>query len=96
LAGFWLGSQQVRAQAANGGRLELVELDLAALASVRACAEALISIGELFDLDIANAGVMACPKSHTFDKARLNGHRRGCRVGEEGLRCRDARVAIRH
>jgi hypothetical protein len=35
---------------------------------VRAPAEALISIGELFDLGIANASVMACPKSHTSDR----------------------------
>src|ERR1700683_1853922 len=36
---------QVRAQAAKGGGLDLVELDLASLASVRACADALVSIG---------------------------------------------------
>jgi hypothetical protein len=60
-------TEQVRAQAANGGGLELVELDLASLASVRACADALISIGEPFDLVIANAGVMACPKGQTSD-----------------------------
>jgi NAD(P)-dependent dehydrogenase (short-subunit alcohol dehydrogenase family) len=34
---------------------------------VRACADALVSIGEPFDLVIANAGVMACPKSTTVD-----------------------------
>ena len=33
-------TEQVRAQAAHGGGLELVELDLASLASVRACADA--------------------------------------------------------
>jgi NAD(P)-dependent dehydrogenase (short-subunit alcohol dehydrogenase family) len=60
-------TEQVRAQAANGGGLELVELDLASLASVRACADALISAGDPFDLVIANAGVMACPKSYTSD-----------------------------
>jgi NAD(P)-dependent dehydrogenase (short-subunit alcohol dehydrogenase family) len=60
-------TEQVRAQAANGGGLELVELDLASLASVRACADALISTGDPFDLVIANAGVMACPKSYTSD-----------------------------
>src|SRR5271170_2549778 len=43
-------TEQVRAQAANAGGLELVELDLASLASVRACAEALNSNGEPFDL----------------------------------------------
>src|ERR1700720_2963936 len=41
-----------RAQAAKGGGLELVELDLASLASVRAC---------------ANAGVMRTPFGHTAD-----------------------------
>ena len=60
-------TEQVRAEAANGGGLELIELDLASLASVRACADALISTGQPFDLVIANAGVMACPKSHTSD-----------------------------
>ena len=58
---------EVRAQAANGGGLELVELDLASLASVRACADALVSDGRGFDLVIANAGVMACPKGTTAD-----------------------------
>jgi NAD(P)-dependent dehydrogenase (short-subunit alcohol dehydrogenase family) len=58
---------QVRAQAANGGGLELVELDLASLASVRACADALVAAGKTFDLVIANAGVMACPKGTTAD-----------------------------
>ena len=41
--------------------LELVELDLASLDSVRACADALVADGKPFDLVIANAGVMACP-----------------------------------
>lgn len=58
---------EVRAQAANGGSLELVELDLADLASVRACADALVKDGRPFDVVIANAGVMACPKSYTAD-----------------------------
>ena len=58
----------VRAQAApGGGGLELVELDLASLASVRACADALIADGKPFDVVIANAGVMACPKGETAD-----------------------------
>jgi len=60
-------TEQVRAQAANGGGLELVALDLASLASVRACADRLVSAGKPFDLIIANAGVMACPKSQTSD-----------------------------
>ncbi len=58
---------QVRADAAKGGGLELVELDLASLKSVRACADALNAAGKPFDLVIANAGVMACPKGKTAD-----------------------------
>src|ERR1700752_4585750 len=56
-------TEAVRAAAAeSGGSLELVELDLASLASVRACADALITDGRPFDVVIANAGVMATPK----------------------------------
>jgi NAD(P)-dependent dehydrogenase (short-subunit alcohol dehydrogenase family) len=58
---------QVLTDAAPGGGLELVELDLASLASVRACADALRAQGKPFDLVIANAGVMACPFGHTTD-----------------------------
>jgi len=57
----------VRDQAANGGSLELIQLDLADLASVRACADALLAVGKPFDVVIANAGVMACPQSQTVD-----------------------------
>ena len=57
----------VRAGAANGGSLELVELELASLASARACAEELVFDGGRFDLVIANAGVMACPEGRTAD-----------------------------
>jgi NAD(P)-dependent dehydrogenase (short-subunit alcohol dehydrogenase family) len=53
--------------AAKGGRLELVELDLASLKSVRACGDRLIERGEPFDVVIANAGVMATPFGHTAD-----------------------------
>lgn len=59
---------QVRADAkAGGGSLELVALDLASLASVRTCADALRARDEPFDLVIANAGVMATPFGHTAD-----------------------------
>ncbi|MDL2403648.1 SDR family NAD(P)-dependent oxidoreductase [Rhizobium mayense] len=51
----------------DGGSLELVELDLASLASVRACAGALIADGRPLDVVIANAGVMACPFGRTID-----------------------------
>jgi NAD(P)-dependent dehydrogenase (short-subunit alcohol dehydrogenase family) len=47
--------------------LELVELDLASLASVRAAADGLLAAGNPFDVIVANAGVMACPKSTTAD-----------------------------
>jgi NAD(P)-dependent dehydrogenase (short-subunit alcohol dehydrogenase family) len=60
-------TEQVRAGAAPKGGLELLELDLASLKSVRACADALLKIGKPFDLVIANAGVMACPKGVTSD-----------------------------
>ena len=60
-------TQQVRAQAAAGGSLQLIQLDLASLASVRRCADALLADGKPFDLIIANAGVMACPKGTTAD-----------------------------
>jgi NAD(P)-dependent dehydrogenase (short-subunit alcohol dehydrogenase family) len=58
---------RVVAGAKNGGALELVQLDLASLASVRACADALVAAGKPFDLVIANAGVMATPKGQTAD-----------------------------
>jgi NAD(P)-dependent dehydrogenase (short-subunit alcohol dehydrogenase family) len=58
---------EVRAQVANGGSLSLVELDLASLKSVRACADALLADGRKFDVVIANAGVMRTPFGHTED-----------------------------
>jgi NAD(P)-dependent dehydrogenase (short-subunit alcohol dehydrogenase family) len=57
----------IQAQAANGGGLELMELDLASLESVRACADALLADGRSFDAVIANAGVMRTPFGHTAD-----------------------------
>src|SRR4029077_1621746 len=61
-------TEQVRKDAAaNGGGFELVELDLANLNSVRACADGLLAKGEPFDVVIANAGVMATPFGHTTD-----------------------------
>ncbi|HEY1838367.1 MAG TPA: SDR family NAD(P)-dependent oxidoreductase [Rhizomicrobium sp.] len=57
----------VRKDAAHGGSLELVELDLASLKSVRACADALVKAGKPFDVVICNAGVMACPQGKTAD-----------------------------
>jgi NAD(P)-dependent dehydrogenase (short-subunit alcohol dehydrogenase family) len=63
----YAATAEVRAQAKNGGGLELVELDLASLASVRTCAAGLVAAGQPFDLVIANAGVMATPFGKTAD-----------------------------
>jgi NAD(P)-dependent dehydrogenase (short-subunit alcohol dehydrogenase family) len=59
---------QVRKDAVgSGGNFELVTLDLASFASVRACAEGLLKKGDSFDVIVANAGVMATPFGHTTD-----------------------------
>jgi NAD(P)-dependent dehydrogenase (short-subunit alcohol dehydrogenase family) len=60
-------TQVVRNDAAKGGGIELVELDLASLASVRSCADKLNAEGKPIDVVIANAGIMACPKGKTVD-----------------------------
>jgi NAD(P)-dependent dehydrogenase (short-subunit alcohol dehydrogenase family) len=60
-------TQVVRDQARDGDGLELIHLDLASLDSVRACADTMVADGRSFDLIIANAGVMACPKGVTAD-----------------------------
>jgi len=65
-------TQQVRKDAAaNGGGLELVELDLSSLVSVRACADKLLAAGKPFDVIIANAGVMATPFGQTKDRFEM-------------------------
>ncbi len=58
---------QVGANTGSAGGFQLVELDLASLASVRSCADTLLNAGEPFDAVIANAGVMAAPKGTTAD-----------------------------
>jgi NAD(P)-dependent dehydrogenase (short-subunit alcohol dehydrogenase family) len=52
---------------AGANTIELVEIDLADLNSVRAGAALLSAAGKPFDLVIANAGVMATPFGHTAD-----------------------------
>jgi NAD(P)-dependent dehydrogenase (short-subunit alcohol dehydrogenase family) len=52
---------------ANNPPVELVEADLASLASVRKAASELLARGKPFDVIIANAGVMACPQGKTQD-----------------------------
>ena len=56
-----------KAAAAGGGSFELIELDLASLRSVRACADKLLAKKEPLDVVIANAGVMATPFGKTVD-----------------------------
>jgi NAD(P)-dependent dehydrogenase (short-subunit alcohol dehydrogenase family) len=56
-----------REATAAGGSIELVSLDLASLASVRACADKLQEEGKPLDVIIANAGVMATPLGKTAD-----------------------------
>ena len=55
------------AAAAGGGSIELIELDLADLSSVRACADKLRNKEQAIDVIIANAGVMATPLGKTAD-----------------------------
>src|SRR5499425_1011342 len=53
---------QVREDAiAGGGSFELIELDLASLKSVRACADGLLAQNESLNLIIANAKVITTP-----------------------------------
>jgi NAD(P)-dependent dehydrogenase (short-subunit alcohol dehydrogenase family) len=58
---------KAQSDAGTAGEITLVTLDLASLASVRACADALVAEGKPFDLVVANAGVMACPEGTTAD-----------------------------
>src|ERR1700741_4882642 len=60
-------AQMRKDAAANGGSLKLVEVDLANLKIVRACADRLLAKGEGFDVVIGNAGGMATPFGHTAD-----------------------------
>src|SRR5246500_1252687 len=62
------GTSEVSKTAAKtGASFELLELDLASLKSVRAAADKLAADGRLFDVIIANAGVMATPFGKTED-----------------------------
>jgi NAD(P)-dependent dehydrogenase (short-subunit alcohol dehydrogenase family) len=57
----------LRDVATSSGSFDLVELDLACFASVRACADRLTEDGQPFDFVIANAGIMASPFGLTTD-----------------------------
>jgi NAD(P)-dependent dehydrogenase (short-subunit alcohol dehydrogenase family) len=52
---------------AVSGCVELLDMDLASLQSVRQCAESLLASGKPFDVVICNAGVMATPEGKTKD-----------------------------
>lgn len=54
-------TRAAREAAKTSGSFDIVELDLASLASARKTADALVARGEPLDLIIANAGVMAIP-----------------------------------
>jgi len=58
---------KAKAATASVPGIELIELDLASLASVRAAADKLVADGRPFDLVINNAGVMATPFGKTAD-----------------------------
>jgi NAD(P)-dependent dehydrogenase (short-subunit alcohol dehydrogenase family) len=60
-------TEVVKAAEKAGARFDLIELDLASLKSVRAAADKLLADGRLFDVIIANAGVMATPQGKTED-----------------------------
>jgi len=53
------------------GSLQLIELDLASLKSVRAASDTLIADGQRIDVIIANAGIMAPPLGRTVDGLEL-------------------------
>jgi len=55
----------------SGGRFDIVQMDLADLASVRALSDAMVAAGKPFDLVVANAGIMATPFGHTKDGFEL-------------------------
>ncbi|MGJ7603544.1 SDR family NAD(P)-dependent oxidoreductase [Variovorax sp. LT1R20] len=57
----------VLSDVANGGNFDLVELDLSSLESVRRCADLMGKDDSLFDVVLANAGVMATPAGRTRD-----------------------------
>lgn len=58
---------QAARDARSGGSIELLDLDLASLSSIRAGTDALLADGRLFDVVINNAGVAHPPFGRTFD-----------------------------
>jgi NAD(P)-dependent dehydrogenase (short-subunit alcohol dehydrogenase family) len=62
-----LAKARAALEKAGATSVELVELDLASLTSVRKMADTLLARGEPFDVLINNAGVMGCPRGATAD-----------------------------
>jgi len=60
-------SEVSKVAAETGASFEVIELDLANLKSVRAAADKMVADGCLFEVVIANAGVMATPFGKTQD-----------------------------
>ena len=52
-------------------KVELLDLNLSSLKSIRAAADKVNAAGKKFDVVIANAGIMACPKGFTDDGFEL-------------------------
>jgi NAD(P)-dependent dehydrogenase (short-subunit alcohol dehydrogenase family) len=63
-------ADRIRATVA-GADLEVRELELASLASVRSCAEGFLGDHDRLDVLVNNAGVMACPFGRTSDGFEL-------------------------
>ena len=54
-------------EGSGSDKVDVIELDLASLDSIRQCADTFAAIYDRLDLLINNAGVMACPLAHTAD-----------------------------
>lgn len=63
-------AKEIRDSTGNGD-VDVEELELGSLASVRACAERVLTRGEGLQILVNNAGVMACPQETTADGFEL-------------------------
>lgn len=53
------------------GQLQITELDLGSLKSIRTCAQTLLKTERTIDLLVNNAGIMMCPEGKTKDGFEL-------------------------
>jgi len=97
--GIWnkatAATEQVRAQAANGGGLELVELDLASLAAVRFAPTSWFPLARLSIWSSATLASWPARRATLPTRPGSTGTVVDLASVKEGLRCRDARAAIR-